>query len=103
MHCCTQPQRYLQALPDHQRRKFEQRLERFAKGQVGEVHACWTTGGLRIFEMRIFARPGLRAYYTVIDGVHVLLRCGTKRTQKSDISLAAKELRGMEGKTANHF
>lgn len=83
MHCCTQPQRYLQALPDHQRRKFEQRLERFAKGQVGDVHACWTTGGLRIFEMRIFARPGLRAYYTVIDGVP----CATSMRHKTDAKI----------------
>lgn len=86
-------ERFLRSLPTTHRCLFAKRLERIANGHLGDAHPCWSKSPLPIFEIRIFARPGLRAYFAEVGGVRVLLCGGTKGSQRADIEKACRLLR----------
>ena len=62
-----------------------QRLKRLAMGNLGDVK---NVGG-KVSEARIFSTPALRLYFTVINGVVIVLLCGgDKSDQQGDIEKA---------------
>lgn len=70
--------------------KIAIRIDRLSLGNPGDVKAI----GEGISEMRIDYGPGYRVYYTHVGKkIVLLLTCGTKGTQTSDIA-AAKKLKG---------
>ncbi len=64
-----------------------QRLNRAALGNFGDIKAL----GEGVYEMRIFLGPGYRMYYTIRNGVILLLLLGgDKSSQEKDIHMAKK-------------
>ena len=64
-----------------------QRLNRAALGNFGDTKVL----GDGVYEMRIFLGPGYRLYYTIRNGVIILLLLGgDKSSQEKDIDLAKK-------------
>ena len=64
-----------------------QRLNRAALGNFGDIKSL----GDGIYEMRLFFGPGYRLYYTIRNGVIILLLLGgDKSSQEKDIHMAKK-------------
>ena len=64
-----------------------QRLNRAALGNFGDIKAL----GDGVYEMRFFLGPGYRLYYTIRNGVIILLLLGgDKSSQEKDINMAKK-------------
>jgi len=75
------------------RLKILARLARAENGNFGDFRQL--NGNL--FELRFFFGGGLRVYYTIRDGVLVLLLAGgDKATQARDINKAARQLHELE-------
>lgn len=79
---------WLEALPKMARGVISARIERLARGLMGDVEPV----GKGVSELRIHLGAGWRVYF-VQHGIEliVLLAGGSKRTQKKDIK-RAKEL-----------
>lgn len=68
------------------------RIERVAKGNLGDVKAV----GGKVSELRVDAGPGYRIYFTdVNDTVIILLIGGDKSSQKRDIAAAQALVRDL--------
>ena len=64
-----------------------QRLNRATLGNFGDIKAL----GDGVYEMRFFLGPGYRLYYTIRNGVIILLLLGgDKSSQEKDINIAKK-------------
>jgi putative addiction module killer protein len=64
-----------------------QRLNRATLGNFGDTK----TLGDGVYEMRFFLGPGYRLYYTIRNGVIILLLLGgDKSSQEKDIHMAKK-------------
>lgn len=62
-----------------------QRVKRMAMGNLGDVKAV----GGKVSEARIFSRPAVRLYFTMLDGIVIILLCGGgKNDQQADIAKA---------------
>lgn len=73
------------------RLKVLARLARVENGNFGDHFQL----GENLFELRFFFAGGLRIYYTIRDGIVVLLLAGgDKSTQARDIERALEILRG---------
>lgn len=73
------------------------RLARVENGNFGDISQL----GENLFELRFFFAGGLRIYYTIRDGIVVILLAGgDKTTQARDIEKAAEILHG--GFTYDH-
>lgn len=82
--------------PAH-RRALARRLDTFIEhGHSGNAHACWVGADRSIYEIRIYNRPGVRAYFSTLNGIRVFLTGGTKNTQRSDLSVARRLLSRLE-------
>lgn len=65
--------------------RVTQRIRRMTTGNLGDIKSV----GGRVSEARIFSSPALRLYFTILDGVVVVLLCGgDKSTQQADIEKA---------------
>jgi len=86
--------RWLTRIRDRQAaRAIARRLDRAAAGNLGDIKPV----GQGVSEMRIFAGPGYRLYFTIRDGELVILLCGgNKSTQSRDIARAQRILSEME-------
>ena len=74
-------------------RAIAQRLDRVAAGNLGDVKPV----GQGVIEMRIFAGPGYRLYFTIRDGELIILLCGgNKSSQSRDITCAQRILNELE-------
>ncbi|WP_260294432.1 type II toxin-antitoxin system RelE/ParE family toxin [Sedimenticola hydrogenitrophicus] len=74
-------------------RAIAQRLDRAAAGNLGDVKPV----GQGVSEMRIFAGPGYRLYFTIRDGELIILLCGgNKSSQSRDIARAQRILNELE-------
>ena len=63
------------------------RLERVEDGNFGD---CGPVGE-GVFELRFLkSGPGYRIYFSEYDDIVIVLKAGTKKTQKADISTAQK-------------
>lgn len=85
---------WLYALKDMQaKKKIVQRIERAKDGNFGDYKQL----AENLFEMRIFAGPGYRIYYTKQDNiVYFILLGGDKSNQSKDIETALKLIEEME-------
>ncbi len=85
---------WLNGLKDPMTRgRLVRRLERAAKGHLGDVKPV----GEGVFEMRAFFGPGWRMYYTVREETLILmLGGGDKSTQRRDIERAITLARTLE-------
>ncbi len=73
--------------------KILARLDRVENGNFGDFKQISS----KLFELRFFFGGGLRAYYTIQDGIVVfLLAGGDKSSQTKDIEKAAKLLDELE-------
>lgn len=62
-----------------------QRVKRMAIGNFDDVKAV----AGKVSEARIFSRPAVRLYFTMLDGIVIILLCGGgKNDQKADIAKA---------------
>lgn len=62
-----------------------QRVKRMEMGNLGDVKAV----GGKVSEARIFSRPAVRLYFTMLDGILIILLCGGgKNDQQADIDKA---------------
>ena len=86
--------RWLTRIRDRQAaRAIARRLDRAAAGNLGDIKPV----GQGVSEMRIFAGPGYRLYFTIRDGELVILLCGgNKSTRSRDIARAQRILSEME-------
>lgn len=74
-------------------RAIAQRLDRAAAGNLGNIKSV----GKGVSEMRVFAGPGYRLYFSVRDGELIILLCGgTKSSQSRDIVRAQQILSEVE-------
>jgi putative addiction module killer protein len=65
--------------------RIRARIERAHIGNFGD----WAPEGGELRSLRIDYGPGYRLYYTIRDGIIIILLCGgDKRTQKADIKRA---------------
>ncbi len=86
--------RWLARIRDRQAAKaIAQRLDRVVAGNLGDVKPV----GQGVSEMRIFAGPGYRLYFTIRDGELIILLCGGNKTSQSrDIARAQRILSQLE-------
>ena len=93
-------QAWLDALKDIQGQIVIARyVARLAEGNFGNSKSC----GEGVSEVVIDYGPGYRVYYSVVDGVVVLLLCGgPKKTQKKDIARAIRYLRAFREEKEKH-
>ena len=76
------------------RLKVLARLARVENGNFGDFRQL----SENLFELRFFFGGGLRVYYTIREGVVVLLLAGgDKGTQTRDVGKAARQLHELEG------
>lgn len=62
-----------------------QRIKRMEMGNLGDVKSV----GGKVSEARIFSNPAVRLYFTILDGVVIILLCGGgKSDQPADIARA---------------
>lgn len=94
-------ERFVKTLPaPAHRRALARRLDTFLEhGHQGNAHACWVGPDRSIYEIRIYNRPGVRAYFSTVNGMRVFLTGGTKNTQRSDLSVARRLLSAVEAGT----
>ena len=65
--------------------RVSQRIKRMAMGNLGDVKAV----GGKVSEARLFSRPAVRLYFTMLDGIVIILLCGGgKDDQQADIAKA---------------
>ena len=86
--------RWLARIRDRQAAKvIAQRLDRLVAGNLGDVKPV----GDGVSEMRIFAGPGYRLYFTIRNGELIILLCGgNKSSQSRDIARAKRILSELE-------
>ena len=89
--------RWLRGLSDRRAAaRIIQRLERVAKGLVGDVRSV----GEGVSEMRIHYGPGYRLYYVREDETIIVLLCGgDKSSQRRDTERAKQMARARERET----
>lgn len=76
----------------HRARIFN-RIDRIQRGSFGDRKNV----GQNLFELRFFFGPGYRVYYTVKNGIVVLLLCGgDKSSQQKDIDRAKETMNVLE-------
>lgn len=62
-----------------------QRIKRMSEGNLGDVKSV----GGKVSEARLFTRPAVRLYFTIVDGIVIFLLCGGgKNDQQADIAKA---------------
>ena len=80
------------------RARLQTRIQRLALGNPGK-HRNLKHG---VNELKIDVGPGYRVYYTERDDVLIILLCGgDKSSQKNDIELAYKLVKGLESGNDN--
>ncbi|MFO7550971.1 MAG: type II toxin-antitoxin system RelE/ParE family toxin [Haliea sp.] len=86
--------RWLARIRDRQAsRAIAQRLDRAAAGNLGDIKPV----GQGVSEMRVFAGPGYRLYFSIRDGEIIILLCGGKKSgQSRDIASAQRILSELE-------
>ncbi len=86
--------RWLAGIRDRQAaRAIAQRLDRAAVGNLGDIKSV----GQGVSEMRVFAGPGYRLYFSIRDGELIILLCGGKKSSQSrDIVRAQRILSEVE-------
>lgn len=86
--------RWLAGIRDRQAaRAIAKRLDRAAAGNLGDVKSV----GKGVSEMRVFAGPGYRIYFSIRDGELIILLCGgNKSSQARDIARAQRILSEVE-------
>jgi len=86
--------RWLAGIRDRQAaRVIAQRLDRAAAGNLGDIRPV----GHGVSEMRVFAGPGYRLYFSICDGELIILLCGgNKSSQSRDIARAQRILSELE-------
>jgi putative addiction module killer protein len=86
--------RWLAGIRDRQAaRAIAQWLDRAAAGNLGDIKSV----GQGVSEMRVFAGPGYRLYFSIRDGELIILLCGGKKSSQSrDIIRAQRILSEVE-------